>query len=70
MATPAENAAAAYASLTAKIAEVLANPLPDVTVDGVTISRMAYYKGLLEMQKLAREQMLLAQGPFEFDEYR
>jgi hypothetical protein len=65
MATPYENAAASYASVTAKIAEVLASPLPNITVDGVSIDRLGYYRMLLDIQKNAREQMLAAQDCFE-----
>lgn len=63
--TPAQDAAASYASITAKIAAVLADPLPNITVDGVTIDRMGYYHTLLELQKAALEQMVAAQGPWE-----
>ncbi len=64
MATPAANLEAAYQSVSDKIAEVLANPLPNMTVDGVVIDRMSYYRQLLEMQEAIRQQMLMAQGPF------
>ena len=68
--TPLQNLQAAYASVAAKIAEVLANPLPNITVDGVTIDRQGYYRALIENQKLLRQQMLDASGGFQFDEYR
>lgn len=65
MATPAENLQAALQTVTDKIAAVLADPLPNVTVDGVTIDRMGYYRQLLDMQKALLEQIQRAAGPFE-----
>lgn len=65
MATPAEDAKASYERVTAKIAEVTASLLPNVTVDGVTIDRASYYRMLLDMQKAARQAMIDAGGPFE-----
>ena len=59
MATAAENLATALAGVSAKIAEVLANPLPNITVDGVSIDRMTYYRQLLDMQKAILEQQAL-----------
>lgn len=66
MPSEVESLRAALNSVAAKIAEVLANPLPNITVDGVTIDRQGYYRALLENQKLLREQFTQAQGPFEF----
>lgn len=64
MATPQQNLQTALENVSAKIAEVLVNPLPNVTVDGVTIDRMIYYRQLLELQKSIIEQMQKAAGPF------
>lgn len=65
MATEAENIQAALDSLAVKIVEVLANPLPNITVDGVSIDRMGYYRSLIEYQKLLREQLIAARGPHQ-----
>lgn len=65
MPTNAENLATALASLTTRITEVLANPLPNITVDGVSIDRMGYYRSLLELQKALIQQAQMVAGPFE-----
>jgi hypothetical protein len=49
-----ENLQAAYLSVTEKIAEVLANPLGNYTVDGVTVDRRSYYESLMEQEKALR----------------
>ncbi|AWM41760.1 hypothetical protein GobsT_71370 [Gemmata obscuriglobus] len=54
MPTPLQNLQAAYRDVTAKIAEVLANPLPNYTIDGVSIDRKSYYESLLEQEKSLR----------------
>ena len=64
MATPAQNLTAALQTVTNQIAAVLANPLPNITVDGVTIDRMGYYQKLLDMQKAIVEQIQKCDGPF------
>jgi hypothetical protein len=64
MATPAQNLQAALQTVTNQIAAVLANPLPNITVDGTTVDRMGYYKQLLEMQKAIVEQIQKCDGPF------
>lgn len=64
MATNGQLMQQALASVTQTIATVLASPLPNVTIDGVTIDRMTYYRGLLEQQKAIIEQMQKAAGPF------
>lgn len=65
MATAAQNAQTTYDQITAKIAEVTSSLAPNITVDGVSIDRLGYYRTLLEMQKSAREALIAAQGPFE-----
>lgn len=62
--TPAQDAASTYAAVTAKLAEVAADLAPNITVDGVTIDRGAYYRMLADMQKAALEAMQKAGGPF------
>jgi hypothetical protein len=64
MPTPSQNLQTALQTVTDKIAEVLANPLPNVTIDGVSIDRMAYYRQLLDTQKALVEQIQKAAGPF------
>lgn len=64
MATAAENLLSAYESVSAKLADVLADPKPNYTVDGVTMDRIGYYRFLLDAQKLARAAMIAAAGPF------
>lgn len=61
---PAENAATAYANITAQLALVSSSLLPNITVDGVTIDRISYYKFLVDAQKAALEAMQKAAGPF------
>jgi hypothetical protein len=65
MATPYENAKTSYEQITAKLAEVTASLLPNITIDGVTIDRASYYRMLIDMQKLAREQMVQAAPAWE-----
>ncbi len=64
MPTPAQNLTAALQTVTDQIAAVLANPLPNVVVDGVKIDRMGYYKTLLAMQQAIVEQIQKCDGPF------
>lgn len=65
MPTNAENLATALAAIGVKIVEVMSNPLPNITVDGVTINRLEYYRFLLDSQKALLEQQQLIAGPFE-----
>lgn len=65
MATPAQNLTTAYESLAAKLAEVMADPKPSYSVDGVSLDWGAYYRMLTEQMKAVREALLLANGPFE-----
>ncbi|AWM40314.1 hypothetical protein GobsT_12170 [Gemmata obscuriglobus] len=55
MPTPLQNLQAAYRDVCAKIAEVLANPLPDYTLPGgVRVDRKTYYESLLDQEKSLR----------------
>lgn len=54
MATPLQNLQAAYQTVTDKIAQVLADPKPNYTVDGVSVDRQAYYQSLLAREKELR----------------
>jgi hypothetical protein len=62
--TPAQNLQAALQTVTDQIATVLATPLPNIVVDGVSIDRMGYYQKLLDMQKAIVEQIQKCDGPF------
>lgn len=65
MATAAQNLQSAYDSVTAKLAEVLADPKPDYTLPGgVTLNWSAYYRMLSEQVTAARAALLAAQGPY------
>ncbi len=64
MPTPAQNLTAALQTVTDQIAAVLANPLPNIEIDGVSIDRMGYYRQLLDMQKAIVEQIQKCDGPF------
>jgi hypothetical protein len=54
MATPLENLQAAYASNAAKMAEALANPRANYTVDGVSMDFGAYYDRLMSTEEKLR----------------
>lgn len=55
MATPLANLQSAYASVCAKIADVLANPKPSYTLPGgASVDREAYYASLLDQEKQLR----------------
>lgn len=58
MATPGTSPLAdlqtGYAGVCARIRDVLCNPKPNYTVDGVTIDRQSYYAGLLAREKELR----------------
>jgi hypothetical protein len=62
--TPAQNLTAALQAVTNQIAAVLANPLPNIVVDGVSVDRMGYYRTLLDMQQALVEQIQKCDGPF------
>lgn len=58
MATAAENLTtlqATYTDTLSKLAEVMANPKPNYTIDGVSVDRNAYRQQLLDMLKSLRE---------------
>lgn len=66
MATEAENLRTAYDQIIEKILEVTANPKPDYSVDGQSVSWSAYYSMLMRLRQDLREALLQAEGPFEF----
>jgi hypothetical protein len=58
--------ASGLVGVSAQIADVFAGGLlGNITVDGVTIDRLGYYKALIDIQKAMREAVLAAAGPFE-----
>lgn len=55
--TPRQDTLAAFASITAKIAELSADIRPSYTVDGVTVDRMAMIERLTTLkQQMLKEQ--------------
>lgn len=66
MATEAENLRTAYDQVVEKILEVTANPKPDYSVDGQSVSWSAYYAMLTRLRQDLREALLQAEGPYEF----
>lgn len=66
MATNRANLEAALASLSAKIAEAAADPKPNYSVDGQTVSWGDYLKQLQDAYNRT-EQMLIVDEPFEIE---
>lgn len=55
MATALENLQAAYTSNAAKLAEAIANPRANYTVDGVSMDFGSYYDRLLSIEERLRK---------------
>ena len=52
-------------SIATKLREVMANPLPDYSIGGQSVSRDQYYKMLLQQMKDLNELIALESAPFE-----
>lgn len=65
MATAAENIRTAINNIAQQLADLTANPRPDYTIDGKTISYNAYLQMLMDkLEALKRAEQILS-GPYQ-----
>jgi hypothetical protein len=64
MATAAQNLQTAVDNISAKIAEVSANPKPNYSIDGQSVSHADYFRMLTEQYGVLNE-LIAAGTPFE-----
>lgn len=65
MATEAENLQTSLTNIAQQLADITANPKPTYSENGRSISWTEHFNSLMNAQKLIREQLQKAAGPFE-----
>jgi len=65
MATILQNLNTALESLSAKYAAAAAAATPNYSIDGQSVDRVSYMESLLKQMQSVREQIAIADGPFE-----
>jgi hypothetical protein len=66
MATAYENVQTAIDNVAAVLAEITANPKPDYSIDGQSVSWTSYYATLTQRMKDLMEIAQILAGPFEY----
>lgn len=65
MATPLDNINTAIANVTATIASITANPQPDYSVQGVSLSYSSYLSALTKELGELQESAIYLSGPYQ-----
>jgi hypothetical protein len=66
MATALENVTTAIDNVAAILAEITANPKPDYSIDGQSVSWTSYYATLTQRMKDLLDIQIWLSGPYEY----